>query len=269
MAIHSQAPLGFPFQRAIKGRDYRVELAKRADHLDQAFALRYQVFNLELGEGLRSSEASQRDRDAYDEYCDHLVVIDEATDQVVANYRLLPYARARAHIGFYSETEFQLAKIDQHLVQAAELGRCCVHHRYRDGAAMNLLWQGLSMYMEANSLLHLFGCASLAKGESAKVASQIYAVFKAQNAIAPPDFRVQPKAGLEVQGFQSDEHLPEGFAYPKRLLPALIRGYLMLGAKLCGDPAYDAEFDVIDFFTIFDYTALTKVVQKFLPDRAS
>lgn len=255
----------FPIIKNNDDKTFRVEIASTPDLIDQAFSLRYKVFNLELGEGLKESHLTQRDTDRYDPFCDHLIVVDESQNLVVGTYRIMRYENAIKNIGFYSETEFDLTNIYKQLPYAAEIGRCCVHAEYRSGLVMNLLWYGLASYMKANNVSHLFGCTSMNKGDTGEQAALIYKVCQASDAIAEERYWVKPQPGFEVKGFDRSLELPKTSGNPKRLLPSLLRGYLTVGVQICGEPAYDPEFGVIDFFTLFDFKGIAKAAERFLP----
>lgn len=255
----------FPLEKDIQGKKYLIDLTKDPDIIDQAFQLRYKVFNLELGEGLKESYKTQRDTDQYDPFCDHLVVIDQSCKQVVGTYRIMRYENAVKHVGFYSETEFNLDNIYKHLPHAAEIGRCCVHPEYRGGLVMNLLWYGLANYMLKFQVTHLFGCASLNKGDTHQQASILYKICESCDAIINKDLTVSPQPGFEVKFFNKYAELPKIAGNPKRLLPSLLRGYVSIGVKICGAPAFDPEFGVIDFFTMFDYEGIAKAAKRFFP----
>ena len=57
-----------------ESRRFLVKLAENAAELEQAFRLRYDVFKLE--QGRMASLASRIDRDEFDDYCSHLLVVD-------------------------------------------------------------------------------------------------------------------------------------------------------------------------------------------------
>jgi len=117
-----------------KERRLTVRIAENQLEIERALALRYDVFNLELGEGLPESAATRKDRDEYDYFCEHLIVIDKANgDQIVGTYRILKRSVAEKNIGFYSENEFDISNIYKLNDEAAEIGRSCVHPDYRDG----------------------------------------------------------------------------------------------------------------------------------------
>jgi putative hemolysin len=67
-------------------------IASNPDHVDMAQKLRFEVFNLELGEGLPDSKETGRDKDPFDDICDHILIWDD--DLLVGTYRGQPGSRA-------------------------------------------------------------------------------------------------------------------------------------------------------------------------------
>src|SRR5262249_62067011 len=145
----------------IRGGDPGSRTAADLTELDAAMRLRFEVFNLELQEGLVSSYDRGYDTDAYDAYCDHLIVKDLSSDEVVGTYRLLRGSQAKRHIGFYSENEFDLSNLKRLGGEMLELEHSCIAATHRSFRTLNLLWGAISEYAVENNLSHLFGCASL------------------------------------------------------------------------------------------------------------
>jgi len=221
--------------RAGKAPALRVCLARGPADLAAAQALRYRVFAEEMGATLASA-AQGTDQDEFDLYCDHLLVRDTESDRVVGTYRILPPHR-REQIGrLYSESEFDLARLAHLQPALIEVGRSCVHPDHRSGAAILMLWAGLAQYMRRGQYRHLIGCASAPLADGGMQAAGLR--DKLQSYMADPEYRVFP-------------HLPfphERIARPASVeLPPLIKGYLRLGAKVCGEPAWDPDFNSADF----------------------
>src|SRR6478609_11270163 len=80
---------------------YRTRLATTAEELKNAQALRYQVFNVELNEGLAASHTTGRDEDPFDASCNHLLVEHVPTDEIVGTYRLQTGTNAGLNLGYY------------------------------------------------------------------------------------------------------------------------------------------------------------------------
>ncbi|MFI5860155.1 GNAT family N-acetyltransferase [Streptomyces sp. NPDC051546] len=218
---------------------YAVRIARDENEVRAAQRLRHQVFAGELGARLDGPEPGL-DSDAFDAYCDHLLVVDEETEQVVGTYRLLPPERAAVAGRLYSEGEFDLSALDPIRPDLVEVGRSCVHPDHRNGAVIALIWAGLARYMDRSGHNWLAGCCSVPLSDGGVLAAATRENVLSRS-LAPVEYRVTP-------------HLPwnpEGIAFPSRTeLPPLLRGYLRLGAWVCGEPALDAEFGCADLYVL-------------------
>ena len=132
----------------ISSGKYSVRLAKNRDEIESALRLRFYVFNVELGEGLQESYDSKMDEDKYDQYCDHLIVIENKTNQVIGTYRVQDNESAEEGEGFYTANEFKIDALPNSILSDAfELGRACIDKEHRNGRVLFLLWRGLAKYM--------------------------------------------------------------------------------------------------------------------------
>lgn len=221
------------------GRRLSVSLAQTPGEIAEAQQLRHRVFAEELGARLEPGNPGL-DRDRYDDYCDHLLVRDGDTREVVGTYRLLPPARARAAGGLYSDGEFDLARLAGIRDGLVEAGRSCVHPDHRGGAVIALLWSGIARYMVSGGHRYLAGCASVSLADGGRTAAGIHRALAAAHA-ASPEWRVFPRLRLPLEAL-------EPAASPR--LPPLIKGYVRAGAVLCGDPAWDPDFNTADLFML-------------------
>ncbi|MCB1307368.1 MAG: GNAT family N-acetyltransferase [Leptospiraceae bacterium] len=238
-------------------RHLEVRLAQNQLEIEQTLSLRYNIFNLELEQGLPASHATRKDRDEYDLYCDHLIVVDKARDNmIVGTYRMLRGAVARKHKGFYSESEFILEGVYDLEDEVCEIGRSCVHPEYRDGSVITYLWIGLGMYMNEFNVRYLMGCGSVHTG-NAEEASKIYAYLKSKNAIADLAIKATPRPDHVMPGFRTDYVIDDEKAV-SRSIPPLIKGYIRAGSKIIGTPAYDAVFGTTDYFITFNLSEVEK-----------
>nr|HRK57905.1 GNAT family N-acetyltransferase [Burkholderiaceae bacterium] len=137
-----------------------VGLARSAADVEAAQRLRYQVFAQQMGARIHRIKPGL-DVDAYDSWCDHLIVRDTATQQVVGTYRILPPHRVRKVGQLYAESAFDLSRFQHLRASMIEVGRACVHPDYRSGGALLLLWAALAAYMKKGGYRHLVGCASV------------------------------------------------------------------------------------------------------------
>ena len=226
-------------------RRLRVGLALTADARRAAQALRWQVFAEELGARLRARTPGI-DEDEFDVHCEHLVVRDEDRGEVVGTYRLLAPEAARRVGSYYSETEFDLTRLRGLRARLVEAGRSCIHPEYRDGAVIALLWAGLARYMVGRGYGYLAGCASMSMGDGGHAAASVHARIRAQH-LAPVEFQVFPRCALPLD--ELDASRPAA-------APPLLRGYLRAGAWICGEPAWDPDFNTADFFVLLSLAKL-------------
>jgi putative hemolysin len=216
-----------------------VSWARHQDEVRAAQRLRFDVFATEMGARLNTTVPGH-DVDLFDNYCEHLLVRDLATEQVIGTYRVLTPAQAQRVGSTYSDTEFDLTRLRFLRERMVELGRSCVHPEHRHGGVIMALWGALAEFMQRNQLDTMIGCASVPMLHngivSGDVAASIWNQLK-QSHLAPIEYHVRPRLPLPVE--QLDGSLP---VEP----PALIRGYLRLGAKVLGAPAWDPDFNSAD-----------------------
>jgi len=226
-----------------------VKLATSFAEIDRAMRLRFEVFNLELQEGLRSSYDKGYDSDPYDAYCDHLIVKEIASDSVVGTYRLLRKSRAEKQIGFYSENEFDLSNLLKLPGDLLELGRSCIAASHRTFATISLLWSAIGQYAYEKNISHMFGCASLHRSDIEEV-QPIYSYLRARH-YAPEKYRVWPlpSCRMEIKDEVEDKLNAREVL---RNIPPILKGYLRTGAIVCGPPAYDVEFGTADVFVLLE-----------------
>ncbi|MDB5847297.1 MAG: ornithine-acyl-ACP acyltransferase [Rhodoferax sp.] len=216
-----------------------VSWAKHQDEVRQAQRLRYNVFAGEMGARL-STSVPGHDVDLFDDYCEHLLVRDAVTREVVGTYRVLTPVQAKRVGGTYTDTEFDLTRLRLLRPRMVELGRSCVHADYRQGGVIMALWGALAEFMVRNQLDAMVGCASIPMLHNGVVSGDAAASIWQQlrlTHLAPIEHHVLPRLPLPVD--RLDGSLPID-------PPALIKGYLRLGAKILGAPAWDPDFNTAD-----------------------
>ncbi len=243
---------GYPICRAaipaveIREGRYLVRFARNYDELDAALKLRFEVFNLELGEGLDSSFQTNRDLDEFDETCHHLILLETEQNQVVGTYRMQTSEMATAARGFYTATEFDFSRFPASVMgDGIELGRACVAQTHRNTQALLLLWKGLAAYAAHNRKRYLFGCCSLTSQDE-REGWRALRLLKAQGHLHPYLF------AAPHQEFACAADDPTVAAHEGVKIPRLFRTYLRYGAKVCSSPAIDRKFKTIDFLVLRD-----------------
>jgi len=216
-----------------------LSMASTPEELREVQRLRYKVFIESMGLSALK-RADGLDSDEFDEHCDHLIVRDSDTLMVVGTYRLLSAARARKLGRLYSEGEFDLGRLNNIRNRIVEAGRACIHPDYRGGSVIMLLWSGLAEYMRRENAEFLVGCASISLADGGHNAVAVYQQLAAKH-LAPMEYRVTP-------------HLPFPFSKldpaHKPQVPALLKGYMRSGAWICGEPAWDPDFESADLFLL-------------------
>jgi putative hemolysin len=216
-----------------------VSWAKHQDEVRDAQRLRFDVFATEMGARLQTSKAGH-DIDAFDNYCEHLLVRDVETRQVVGTYRALTPVQAKRIGSTYSDSEFDLTRLHAMRPHMVELGRSCVHIKYRQGGVIMALWGALAEFMVRNELHIMIGCASIPMLHNGMVsgdaAASIWRQVKEKH-LVPLEHQVVPRLSLPVEELDDTLDIAP---------PALIKGYLRLGAKVLGAPAWDPDFNTAD-----------------------
>ncbi len=218
---------------------FQITWASNSNEVKEAQRLRYKVFAEEMGASL-PTHPEDLDVDDFDAYCDHLLIRDRETLKVVGTYRVLPPHKA-AEIGrLYSDTEFDLARLNHLRPKMVELGRSCVHADYRSGAVIMALWSGLAQYMQKHDYEIMLGCASIPMADGGHFAASLYNSLSSDQ-MAPVENHAFPRLPLPL------ERLNGGLEVEP---PPLIKGYLKLGAKICSAPAWDPDFNTADVLTM-------------------
>ncbi len=238
------------------GPRYSLLLSTDPAMIEAAQRLRHDVFSSTPGFTLPAADDVRRDgidRDRFDEYCDHLLVRDDDTGKIVGCYRMLAPAGAIAAGGLYTETEFDLGAFDPLRSSLVEMGRAVVREGHRNGGVVLLMWAGILAYLDRYGYDYVTGCVSVPTGaepEGQTPGSQLRGVrdFILGRHAAPPEYRVRPYRPVRVGGLALDD-IP---APARPAVPPLMRGYLRLGAQVCGEPAHDPDFGVGDFCVLLD-----------------
>ena len=216
-----------------------VAWARHQDEVRAAQRLRYQIFAGEMGARLNTPEAGH-DIDLFDDYCEHLLVRDQATQEVIGTYRVLTPAQAKRVGSTYSDLEFDLTRLRQLRERMVELGRSCVHPEHRHGGVIMALWSALAEFMVRNQLDTMIGCASIPMLHNGVVSGDMAASIWRQlkdTHLASIEYHVRPRLPLPIEELDSTLDVEP---------PALIKGYLRLGTKVLGAPAWDPDFNSAD-----------------------
>lgn len=229
---------------------YSLLLSNDSDHIEAAQRLRYDVFSSEPGFAL-AGRGDGLDADRFDEHCDHLLVREDNSGEWVGCYRMLTPTGAIAAGGLYTATEFDVRPLDALRPSLVEMGRAVVHNDHRNGAVVLLMWAGILAYLDHCDYDYVTGCVSVpvvVAGEPPGTQIRGVRDFVARRHAAPAEYRVRPYRPVMIGGRPLDEITPPA----RPVIPPLMRGYLRLGAQICGEPAHDSDFGVGDFPALLD-----------------
>ncbi|HTY04790.1 MAG TPA: GNAT family N-acyltransferase [Rhodocyclaceae bacterium] len=214
---------------------YSVGFARTDGEIEEAQRLRFKVFAEEMGARI-PARAPGIDADIYDPHCQHLIVRDEQSGKVVGTYRILTPDAARKVGSYYSDNEFDLTRLDHMRPGMVEIGRSCIHQDYRTGAVIALLWGKLAEFMIRGGYRYLIGCASVGMADGGHNAANLF-VQQLDDHLAPLEYRVFPRHALPFERLVTGQTAE---------VPPLLKGYLRAGAWICGDPAWDPDFNTAD-----------------------
>lgn len=220
--------------------------ARSPGEVAEAQQLRYKVFSGEMGASLPGGDG--HDRDGYDAFCDHLLVRDSNSGEVVGTYRMLSPSMAKEAGGYYAAREFDLNRLSHLFDRTVEIGRACVHANYRHGGTISLLWAGLAKYMQQHRYEFMLGCGSVGIADGGHMAASLYHKLR-PDYLSPAEYRVFPRCPLPLDALRRDMQVG---------CPALIKGYLRLGAYICGEPAWDADFNTADMLVMLPLSRMDK-----------
>lgn len=210
---------------------YTLLLSTDLTLVEEAQRLRYDVFTSEPGFQLTSTT----DADRFDEFCDHLLVREDTSGELVGCYRMLPPPGAIAAGGLYTATEFDVRALDPLRPSLVEMGRAVVREEHRNGAVVLLMWAGILAYLDRCGYDYATGCVSVPLAQARGVRNVVLQRY-------PSAYRVRPYRAV-----------PHDIPAPAKVeVPPLMRGYLRLGARVCGEPAHDPDFGVADFMALLD-----------------
>lgn len=216
-------------------------LARTNEELEAIQRMRYKIFTEEMGVVFPDA-LDGVDSDRFDPWCEHIMVKEVDTDRVVGTYRLLTPANAVKAGGYYSESEFDISSLDHLRGQIAEVGRSCIHADYRGGSVIMLLWSGIAALMQQHGFRYVLGCASVSLRDDGVTAAEVWRLARKRLGKYTGPV-VEPLHPYPVERLNSE--------LPARV-PPLIKGYLQLGAAICGEPAWDPDFNAADFPILFD-----------------
>ena len=236
----------------VETEQFILKTAESAFEVRRALKLRHEIFykelqNKELPSGL--------DVDGFDAGCDHLLIIDRHTRQLVGTYRLVCSLFSKR---FYSQAEFEMDNILALPGVKLELGRACIKKDFRTGPVITLLWRGITEYMKKTDAQYLFGCASVQTTKNHEAAAAYDWLL--DNDFLRNDLDVRPTRKYRASFLHNAEIHDKSAG--ENLVPPLLHSYLKAGAKAVGLPAYDRDFACFDFLVLLKRSEFSRIFQR-------
>lgn len=243
----------------ISSGSYILKTAESHEELIASFKLRYEVFYQEF----QKIENEGVDFDKFDTLFDHLIIIRKDTNKVIGTYRINCSSFSSSS---YTELEFDLDQIFNLPGPHLELGRACIHKDHRKGTVLSLLWRGITDYMSLSGANVLFGCSSL-KINSSSQAALVYRYFFESGALLDnilssptrnfkmPDFDIWYSS---YQGNLTEAQKEDA----EKMIPPLLKSYIKFGAKIASEPAFDKDFNCVDFLTVLKKDEMINLLAK-------
>lgn len=222
----------------------------RRKEIVAAQKLRYRIFTSEYGAKIRSLRGIDKDR--FDKHCQHLIVKDTVSGEIVGYTRVLTDRASKACGGYYSESEFDMGTIKRMEGRTIEIGRTCIDERFRNGAVIGVLWSAIGQYLLKHDVRFLIGCASISMADGGVAAHNIMDKIR-RKYLTDESVRVRPLQGLRFR--------PQGPTAEVKM-PPLLKAYLSMGAKVAGEPFWDTDFNVADVFIVLDMENVSKRYRK-------
>lgn len=242
----------------MKSGNFILKLASTKEEMEQLFHLRYEELLLFYNKNNKNEDHLFIDE--YDHVCDHLICYDTVKKQVAGTYRLVLEEHIKEIGSFITESEYDITKLKSN--RLLELGRAVVKEEYRDGSVIRLLWRGLIKYALIKNVKYLFGTGSFHGqnlNEYDHALSYIY-----YNHLSSEEFRVkaQPDSRRDMNLVAKSDLDNDKI---KEQMPALIKGYIKVGATFGEDVYIDVLFNSIDVFVLVDIEKVNpNILKRFL-----
>lgn len=187
--------------------------------------------------------------DCFDLAGDHLVVEDKSAQKICGAYRV---TCSDFSDDFESAHDFNLEEFLKLPEKKIELAWACVDPDYRNQIVISLLWRGLAEIFRQVKPRYVFGLTSIGTHEVSNI--QDFCQFLEGQPRVDQSLQIQPqKSKMALVPFDpkiKSDFEPSRFSLRK--LPSLFRVYLLAGALICAQPAFDPDINVYDFFTVLD-----------------
>jgi len=188
------------------------------------------------------------DQDLYDLDCEHAVLRDKWSNEIVA-YTRLKLFQGHELKQSYSSKEFDISQLS-HLSNIVEIGRTCVHPRYRNGRALSMLWLHLiPTILWKMKAKHLIGCVSIRLEDNKARAYYTHQYIK----------QLDSHQYIDIKAKKNFEPSYPEYSFPQdERIPKLFDVYLKMKARLSKQTFHDESFNCLDYFDFLDVNEIAK-----------
>lgn len=233
-----------------KGR-YAARLAEHAVDLERVQRLRGQAFQRPGGV----------DSDHFDPLCDHVMIEESKSGDLVCCFRFLPLPNGREIERSYSAQYYELSALHDFQGPMVEMGRFCIHPDWTDPDILRVAWGAMTAYVDAQGVEMLFGCASFA-GTDAEQYTDAFAMLKARH-LAPRRWLPRVKAPKVFRFAERLRRNPDAKLAMGRM-PPLLRTYLMMGGWVSDHAVVDGQMNTLHVFTGVEIAAIPPARKRLL-----
>ncbi|MBC9230641.1 GNAT family N-acetyltransferase [Acinetobacter beijerinckii] len=236
---HYRHTLTLPLRTKPTQNQFRFEWVDNLKELQEVQRFRANQFSHQFGMTFEDG----LDQDLYDFGCEHAVLREKWTGEIVAYTRLKLF---QGHeIGqSYSAKEFEVVPSLSHLPSILEIGRTCVHPKFRSGKALSMLWLNLApKVLWSMRAKYLMGCVSIHLEDN--LARTYYTHRQIQQLSDQHTIDIRSKRAFEPE--RPDYSFPQDERMPK-----LFKTYLGMQSKLSKQAFYDEEFKCLDYFVFLE-----------------
>ncbi|NDC61068.1 MAG: GNAT family N-acetyltransferase [Betaproteobacteria bacterium] len=230
-----------------------IEWTRQPDEIRLAQALRFKVFSEDFSPVFPHAQEGL-DKDPFDDVCDHLLIKEKATQLVVGTYRVISPTAACLIGHAYCESIFDLSPLALLKSKVVEIDRSCIDKRYRNGSTILLMWKRIYQYMLTHQYEYIMGCSSVSLTDKGPAAAGLLHKLVSQGHYST-EHQFHAKSPVDLTGITPSKNVS---------VPAILKGYLSVGAKVCSEPGFDPLFNSADFLTILKLSDMNQLfVQRF------
>ena len=229
-----------------RGR-YAARLAEGPEDIEKAQRLRFRAFIEGRGAAVEGPRAMGLDADDLDPHCDHMLIEERRTGELVCCFRMMPLANGGEVGRSYSARYYDLSALSDYPDSMVEMGRFCVHPDHRDPDVIRVAWAAMTRYVDDRKMGMLFGCSSF-QGVDAEAYLDAFALLKEKH-LAPKRWLPRVKAPRVFRYAASLRLRRPDMKLAVRRMPPLLRTYLLMGGWVSDHAVIDHDLNTLHVFT--------------------